>query len=272
MDMLDGILKMPRQKLPRPVRPAPTIAAEYRRRLDALIEEMHRSLTYWLAAAYRAHPSVMAADEAPATSLRAAVRRLSRRWQRRFNDAADDLARYFAQAVADRSDLALKRALKRGGFSVEFKLTPAARDVLGATVYENVGLIRSIAQEHLAAVEGMVMRSVAAGRDLESLSKGLQEQFGVTKRRAALIARHQNNLATASIQRVRQIEIGVTDAVWLHSGGGRHPRPSHVKAGRDRVRYSVKEGWWDPDERKHVLPGELINCRCTSIPIVPGFS
>ena len=57
----------------------------------------------------------------------------------------------------------------------------------------------------------------------------------------------------------------------LHSAGGHDPRPSHVKAGKDKVVYSVTEGWWDPDEQKFVWPGTLINCKCTSRSIIPGF-
>jgi hypothetical protein len=45
-----------------------------------------------------------------------------------------------------------------------------------------------------------------------------------------------------------------------------------VKAGRDRVVYDLDKGWFDPDEGKHILPGELVNCRCFARPVVKGFS
>jgi uncharacterized protein with gpF-like domain len=93
----------------------------------------------------------------------------------------------------------------------------------------------------------------------------------VTKRRAALISRDQNNKATAVITRVRQQELGVAEAIWVHSTAGKTPRPTHVKAGRERVRYAIAEGWYDPHEKKNVWPGELINCRCVSRAVIPGF-
>ena len=255
-----------------PVRPNARIEAAYRARLDALIDEMHRSLIYWIGAAYRANPPELAQDASPAADLRAVLALLSRRWRKRFAETSEELARYFAQNVAERSSADLDSILRRGGISVRFRMTRAMQDVLTATVNENVSLIKSIAQQHLTAVEGHVMRSVQAGRKLDELAHELQHQFGVTKRRAALIARSQNNLMTADFTRVRQQEAGITEAVWLHSGGGRDPRPSHVKAGQERQKYDVRSGWFDPHEKKNIWPGQLINCRCVSRSVVRGFS
>lgn len=268
-----------------PVRPNVGLELAYQKKLDALIEDMHRSLIYWLRAAYRANEPELAQDApdaggfesqirqmSPARALQAAMRRLARRWQLKFNTAADELARYFAESATQRSDAALRSILRRNGLTVRFRMTRAANDVLQATIGQNVSLIRSIGQQHLGAVEGIVMRSVQAGRDLGYLSKELEHQFGVTKRRAAFIARSQNNLATAAIQRVRQTELGIAEAVWMHSGGGRTQRASHVKAGRDKVRYDVKTGWFDPHEQRHIWPGELPNCRCVARAVLPVLS
>ncbi|WP_257785984.1 hypothetical protein [Burkholderia ubonensis] len=41
----------------------------------------------------------------------------------------------------------------------------------------------------------------------------------MTKRRAAFIAHNQNSKATATITRVRQEGLGITEAIWLHSHG-----------------------------------------------------
>lgn len=254
----------------RPVHPNAGLEAEYRRRLTALIDEMGRSLTYWLSAAYRGNSPEIAEDELPAETMRRAMRRLARRWQANFNDLADDLASHFAQSVGERSDASLKAALKKGGFTVEFKMTRAQRDVLNAAVHENVSLIRSIPQQHLAQVEGMVMRSVSTGRDLGQLADDLQQQLGVTKKRAALIARDQNNKVTAALARARQVEMGLTEAVWRHSGGGKHPRPKHVKA--DGQRYDIRVGLPIGDKGQNVLPGQEINCRCIGRAVVPGFA
>ena len=252
----------------KPVRPSLGLEAAYRQRLDRLIEAMHKSLLYWLSAQWRQEPPVMAEDRLPAAAMRQEMRSLARRWQRQFNDAAPKLAEYFATAASDRSTNALQRILDEAGMTVKFRMTDAARDVYQAVIGENVGLIKSIAQQHLVQVEGIVMRSVAGGRKLDELAKELQEQFGVTKRRAALIARDQNNKATAVLTRVRQRELGVQTAIWMHSGGGKHPRPSHVAF--NGKTYDIDKGAYIDGE--WIFPGQLINCRCVSRSVIPGFN
>jgi uncharacterized protein with gpF-like domain len=255
------------------IHPNAGITAEYRRRLEREIKAMHDSILYWLSAAYRSHPPEMAQDAAPPSDwLARYMRSLGKRWEDRFDKLARDLAEHFGRQAAQRSDASLKAALKRGGMSVSFKVTPAMRDVLAANIQENVALIKSIQSRHFQQIEGMVMRSAQTGRDLASLQKDLIEAYGVSKKRAAFIARDQNNKATATITRVRQQEIGATQAIWLHSGAGKHPRPTHVaKSGKP---YDIRTGWFDRAEGKNgewLWPGTAINCRCVSKVIIPGM-
>lgn len=262
-----------------PVRPNAGIARAYRRRLEKLIEEMHRSVLYWVRVAYRRRPpelrrrhAALVSDESPARSILDEIQRLGRRWQKRFDALAQDLARHFVKQAAQRSDSRLMDILKRAGYTVKFTTTRAVNDILQATIAENVGLIKSISQQHFQAVEGAVMRSVQRGRDLKGLTDELEQRYKVTHKRAAFIARDQNNKATATIVHARQAELGIKEAIWVHSGGGKHPRVSHLKAGRDKVRYDVRVGWFDPEVQRYVFPGELINCHCVARPIIPGFS
>lgn len=259
-----------------PVRPNRFVEAAYRARLLALIERMNRSTLYWLRAAYRSNEpriqALLAQDELPATAVASRVRRLARYWQRKFDALAPDLARYFATEVSKRSTAALHTMLKRGGIAVKMRDTRAYQDVLKAAVEENVGLIRSIPQQHFGRIEGMVLRSVQTGRDLHQLTEDLESAFGVSRRRAELISRDQSNKMTAVLQRTRQAELGVVEAVWVHSGGGAHPRPTHVAAGKEHVKYNINEGWWDPAVKRHIWPGTEIQCRCVARPVIPGFS
>lgn len=260
------------EKVLRPVRASAAIEAAYRRKLDDLVREMNDSVIYWLTASYRKNEPRIAQDESPADALQKAIRDLSKRWLKRFDTMAEKLATYFATSVEQRSTSALRRVLKDGGMTVEFQMTPAMKDVIDATVHQNVALIKSIPQQYLSEVEGMVMRSVQAGRDLSSVTGDLQKRYGITRRRAALIARSQNEMATATFNKVRLVEAGVEEAVWVHSHAGKEPRPTHVKAGRDKVRFKVSEGWYDPALGRHIQPGSEINCRCFSRPVIRGFS
>ena len=251
----------------KPVHPNIGIEVSYRKKLFLLIDDMHQSILYWLGAAYKKNTPEMAEDESPAMALREAMTHLGKRWQKKFDVAAPELAKYFSVTAAERVDGTLQSILKKSGFGIQFKMTPEFNDVLQATMGEQVGLIKSIAQEHLSDVQGLVMRSVSMGRDLKTLTDDLQKRYDVTRRRAALIARDQNNKATASMTRARQQGLGITEAIWMHSHAGKHPRPSHLKANGHR--YDIKKGMYL--DGKWVWPGTEINCRCVSKSIIPGF-
>lgn len=269
------MLRFPKPKVLRPVRPNAGTEAHYRRRLYKLIAEMQDSVVYWVRASYNANEPKIAQDVLPSKALKAAVRKLARRWQRNFDDAAPKLADYYAQAAQDRSARQLQRILRDAGFSVKFKMTNTIRDVMNASIAEQVSLIRSIPSQYFTDVEGLVMRSVAKGGDMFTLAGALEQRYSVTRRRAALIARDQTNKATAVITRARQLEVGITEAVWLHSHGGKEPRPTHLA--NSGKRYDISKGWYDPDadgkgKGKYIFPGELINCRCVSKSIVEGLT
>ncbi len=252
-----------------PIRPNLGIEIEFQRRLDALIERMNKDTTRVLLAAYKRRPPEMAQDASPAAVLRGIVRRLAREWGQRFDDFAARWGAKFARDATGSADRSFAGALRKAGFTVKFQMSREVNDITQASVASNVTLIKSIPAQYHKDIETMVMRSVQAGRDLGSLSAELQQTYGVTKRRAAIIARSQNNLATAAVTKARQQEVGITTAIWLHSSGGRQPRRTHVaNSGKP---YEIAKGWYDPDEKKFILPGELINCRCVSKAVIPGL-
>lgn len=255
----------------RPVRPNVGTEAVYRRKILDLVDGMQAETMRLIKRTYQMTPPVAAQDavDTPAAVFQLAMNEIAKRWQLQFDAAAPMLAEYFSDAVYMRTDAALKAALKAGGFTVEFRMTPAMKDILQATVEQNVNLIKSIPQKYLTEVQGMVMRSVQTGRDAGQLYSDIREQFGVTRRRAALIARDQSNKATSAFQVARQKEAGITQAVWMHSKGGKEPRPTHVAM--DGKVYDVAKGMYDPAVGEFIYPGQLINCRCVMRSVIPGF-
>lgn len=261
-----------KRKVLAPVRPNVGLQAEYQRRLDTLIAEMQTSVTHWVRATYRRNPPELAQDSSAASDLAAEMATLGRRWLDRFADAAVDLGRWFATSAATRSDATMRAILGRAGWTVRFKPTRAWNAIRTATINANVQLIKSIPADCLAQVQGITMRAVQEGRDLGYMTQELQKQFGITFRRAAFISRDQNEKATAAITRVRQLELGIVTAQWRHSAGGKEPRPTHVKAGRDREVYDIQEGWLDPALNRRIWPGTEINCRCVAQPIIDALN
>lgn len=258
------------------VRPNAGLEARYRRKLEQAIDAMARDTTQTVQAAWRAKPPPTIAQDETATAradgksaamnLRVTMSQLTRKWIGRFDNMAEEMADYFSRASFERGTNQMRDILKRGGWTVPFKATPAVSNALQATIGEQVALIQSIPAEYMLDVQGAVMRSVTGGRDLASLTTELEQKHGIARRRAEFIARDQNNKATATITQARQVELGL-EAMWMHSRAGKTPRPSHVAA--DGKKYDPAKGMKIDGE--YIKPGELPNCRCFSKTIVPGF-
>lgn len=253
------------QKLAKPVYSNRGVAIRYRKAIDREISKMLDSLEYWLQAAYRKAPPLIAQDASPVQEVKKIFARLAKYWLDRFNTRANEISAYHIGRMFRTSDKALQQSLKDAGWSVDFKMTKEMTDALNANIAANVGLIKSIPAQLLPQVEGIVMRSYSAGRDLDSMVKDIRALHPVSQKRAALIARDQSNKANAVVNRTRCLELGITEAKWMHSSAGKKPRPSHVKA--HGTIYNIEKGCKIDGE--YIQAGELINCRCTYRAILP---
>lgn len=254
------------------------VEAWYRRELDRLIDRMHKQISAEILGVYYESGVAEAPDFAhdakpraanPSLFIKRALARWGGLWTRRIDDLSIGLADKFATKNFNVTQTQLKAAFETAGFTVKFKPTPGSVTAYHAVAAENVNLIRSIPAQYLKDVQSHVWQSVMKGADQHTLSKKLNETYGVTKKRAALIARDQNNKAKAVIEQARRVELGITHAIWMHSAGGKVPRRTHVAM--DAKPYLIAQGMYDSDEKEYVLPGQLINCRCTSKAVVPAF-
>lgn len=253
----------------RPIRPPAYLRVQYEKKLDRLVDEMTTSLEFWLRAAYRdSSPEQLGQD---ATPLQMAFEKLRTRWLRRFDTLSGQMSEWFVTSSRAYSDRAMRNDLRTAGFTVKFQQTPTMRAAFEAVRDENISLIRSIGEQHLEAVQVALSQSVSTGRDLATLTDALHKRAGVTKRRAARIALDQNNKATAAMVRARYLDNGITKARWVHSAGGKTPRPEHVRAGRERLVFDVAKGVDFDNGEGVVWPGTAINCRCVAVPVLPGF-
>lgn len=248
------------------------VHAWYWAELDEAIGAMQAQVTHHVLAAYgQIEPKEYAHDTVrnPSLLLKAALRKWGGLWVSKFDKLSLDLAKKFASKSFGITQTQLRAALKEAGFTVSFKPTPASAAAYQAVVAEQVNLIKSIPAQYLKDVESKVWQSVMKGADMHALSVDLRKTYGVTRDRAALIARDQNNKAKAIIEKTRREELGITHAIWQHSAGGKVPRATHVAmSGKP---YVIAQGMWDSDEQQYVMPGQLINCRCTSRAVIPAF-
>lgn len=234
----------------KPIIPNKGIELWYRKQLMKLIDDMQHSVEYWLKAEYKKQLPEIAQDALPANELYKEIRRLIKQWQKKFNNQSLNLAKKFVMQTYKYTESAVSTAIKTmkkekwkadmSAMTVEFKMTPKMENVAQTFIHENVNLIRSIPEKYFTEVEGMVMRSVRDGRDLGSLTEELTKRYSITKRRAILIARDQNNKATSQLNRTRMTEAGFTRAVWVHPSGVKEPRHSHEKA--NEKTFDLKKG------------------------------
>jgi SPP1 gp7 family putative phage head morphogenesis protein len=258
---------MPKQIVARAVHPNAGTAARYRRALLAAIAEMIADVESAITEQRKSDPPVLAQDASPSDQMQKELRALADHWKKHFDDIAPKVAEVFLKQSFAGTNNAMRQALKAAGWSVDFQMTPAMRDAFDASLAENVGLIRSIPAEYLQRVEGIVMRSYSAGRDLQTMIREIKALYPKAKNRAVLIARDQSNKANAVVQRTRQKELGISEAIWQHSHAGKEPRPTHVTM--NGKRYKVEKGMYDSAVKAFIFPGELVNCRCTGRSVLP---
>lgn len=245
------------------IQPSAAVHEWYLAKLRELIEDMGRSMLLHVRAAWKRNTPI-GFDEAPTKTLERSLKRWGDQWQSKLDALAPEIAKLFANLSRRDFDRRMARMLKKSGFTVRFAPTKYMREAYRAVVQENVNLIRSIPQKYLTDVRSSVWTHVMKGGDMAGLEKAIKHTYGVTWRRAALISRDQNHKARAVFESARRSELGITQAIWRHSGAGKEPRPEHVRWGRERKRFDVKKGLYSQVDGEWVLPGTAINCRCTS--------
>ena len=255
----------------RPVRPPVAIERAYHKKIRAMLREMNRSLYWWLRAEYRkAEPEIV--GDSATTDLRAKLKKLTRVWQKKFDEESTTIAAWFATEVQKHTTRNLQNQMKRTklvdlGFDLKFTYhSRKERAIFNSIVEQNVNLIKSIASEHLTKVQGVVLRGIETGHDLSRMTEDLEEGFGVSERRAAMIARDQTAKASNNLSRQRLMDYGVKKGKWMHTSSGKTYRDSHVQM--DGEIYDLEQGCFDDDYGYYVQPGELVNCHCVCVPVI----
>lgn len=262
----------------KPIFPPAGIEKEYEKRLRREIRAMEKSVVYWLRAKYRANEDVIV--DSAVDNLLKEFRRLLRQWTRHFNELCETLPKWFVGKirgyVAGNLVEQTKPLRDAGlGFNLKFSyMSQKERQTFAAIVKENVNLIKNrLMRDNLTQVEGIVLRNIEAGHDLARMTEELHKQFGVTERRARMIARDQTNKATNNLSRQRLLSYGINKGIWMHTASGKTYRETHENdmAGQE---YDIREGCFDPDEKvnRHIQPAELVNCYCVCRPVIPQLS
>ncbi len=176
-----------------------------------------------------------------------------------------DAARKAERRTSIQSGVQTRRQLNKLGIDI-FKETPQLARLSQRFVRTNTALITSIPQQALTNVERVIENGVQSGmratdlaRQITGLAKGTE--LAKTRNRAALIARDQTLTHSAQLSRARQRSNGITKFIWRTVGDGR-VRDLHED--RDSVEYT----WADGAGAQDTYPGDGVQCRCSSEPIL----
>lgn len=253
------------------IRPSAGIEAWYSRELRKLVARTARGLRAELIPVFETPAAEQALDASLGSQARITANQLIAKYSKLFRERSQILG----QLMVRRADRDATGKFVRSLRELSGDTTLSARslrqgaigDVTKAAVAENVQLIRSIGTRYLDSVQQSVMSAITTGNGLQDLVPALQKHEGVSLRRARLIANDQVRKTTAVVNKARAQANGLTKYKWVHSGGGREPRPLHESYDGTIFRYD------DPpiiDERtgERGIPGQAINCRCIAVPVL----
>lgn len=257
----------------KPLNPSAAVESRYYTALRVLIDRMTAETDLELQKLFKgdAAGEFFAADASISSQARVLTNALIKKYTDLFASLSKPTAERFAEESNRSSDVAVKSSIRQ--LSDELTLSTKTitsgplKDILSATVTENVGLIKSIPAQYLGGVQGAVMRSITTGNGMQDLVPYLQKHKGVTLRRARMIAQDQTKKAFNSLSKARMEKIGVEEYEWLHTAGSRHPRKLHIAMSGNTYRYD------DPpviDEKtgERGIPGQAINCACRMRPVL----
>lgn len=152
---------------------------------------------------------------------------------------------------------------------------PDLRRIMEEWTVENVRLIKTIPDEYFGKLQGIVSRGLTQGTLAKDMRQEVQDLYGVSSRRAQVIARDQVGSLNGLITQKRQTEAGIDVYEWSSSKDSR-VRPEHA----DREgRYYAWPGSGMAGQvinGKTVLtlpvggkpPGMEILCRCVAYPVI----
>jgi len=196
---------------------------------------------------------------------------LRKRWSSEiFNRFAERLSAKFVQAVNLQNQQQFQNQYKSLGINI-YSGNQAVSDYLDATVKDNIRLIKSIPDQYLTQVESIVLGNMRAGLRPSAINKQLQDQFGVTERRARVISRDQTSKAANGLAKKRMQSAGFEYYQWVTSEDER-VRSRHRKISDKVTAYGKGIYRWDnpplSDKGEPISPGVDYSCRCIARPVL----
>jgi SPP1 gp7 family putative phage head morphogenesis protein len=169
-----------------------------------------------------------------------------------------------ADRVAEYSRAEWKEVLK-GSIGVDLTADPDLEPLLEKFRRRQTTLITSLSDDKIKRVS-KVLRDAGSDTRVEVVTKRIMQEVGATAYRAALIARTEITTYNSQVTQARHTAAGIDMFEWSTSRDER-VRPAHKALDGKRFEYSKPP--FIPGEG-HIVPGQIWNCRCVPIPVIPG--
>lgn len=239
------------------------VGSQYNTRLQLLVKQIRQSIEAELLPIIEQEQPNYTADAWP-DRIQSAIETLLARWSsQQFRALADRLAGEFVRSALGFAERSQRRTM---GIEI-FQNSQQLNDYLRAATIQNARLIQSIPERYIENVSNTVYTSMRAGVRPDFIAKQLQQEFGVTQRRAKFIARDQAAKVNGEIHKQRQIDAGFNYFKWIDSDDSR-VRERHRQIANADVGYGPGIYRWDDlplsDDGSPIQPGQDYNCRCSS--------
>ena len=271
-DLLQQQLNSPSKRKARGVRPDMTNGINYNVELQRIVKSVSRDVNAVVMPVVRNLAPEYQRDAAITLDswvdvLTAALRTVRQRYESpQFLALVADIARRFVTTANNSNRRRTERDL---GINI-YSDSQTLQDYLSVSTADNVALIKSIPSQYLTQVESIVMANVRAGGRPSNIAKALQQQLGVTERRAKMIARDQVNKINSNLASMRIKDVGFKYFKWETSNDER-VRDRHEDVSERVTAYGKGVYRFDNppivDQNLPQLPGEPIQCRCVMIPV-----
>lgn len=265
-----------KQRKARPVPQSKATGSAYNIELRKLVRSIRADINEKLIPLLKATQNEYQADAAIVTHdaylerIVTVFRQLLDRWQSpQFRAIAERLARNFVTTADQVNRKRFDGTMQSIGINV-YADAPSLPEFLSASIYDNTQLITSIPSQYLERVQSLVMSNVRAGNRSSAIVEQLSKQFGVTDRRAKMIARDQTAKVNGQLVKKRQTGAGFPYFQWLTSDDER-VRDRHDELAERVTQYGKGIYSWDnppmSDDGRPIIPGEDYQCRCNARPV-----
>ena len=263
----------------KPLRNSITAEDRYAKKLEALTRRMTDDVSRQIKKLFESPESTeyFGEDASIGSKGRILVNQLNHKYIKLFSQMSKPYAMSMINAVDRNSKTNMHSSLEKltGGMSIKTDfISEQMKDMIAASVAENVILIKSIPEQYLAHVGGAVMRTITQPNQ-GGIAELIEHIDGMLVGRDRFIRNKARNIAYDQTRKMynrfnagRMQAVGLNKYEWIHSGAGQQPREFHRDVLNGQIFDLDDPPIIDEDTGERGIPSQLINCRCTMRPVL----